>query len=453
MIEVDLTPEEMAAWYAKRGMDPNGKPLAPVAAPAPVVEEAPAASPCLPMPAVSVGSLRAYRPLVGERKTAHGAVMSDRMHRFYRWMDDNRIGLSDWSTDTMVQAVLPKLQACLAAEEAHLFTLEMGTEEARIQGELVEGLRNIMNRVPENRSDAVSVEQQAKKSLREQLVVVEKEEAGITGEIVYWQLTGTTDRAKLAEAFVTNGVDEENLPSIASPELALGRAMRELQSRSTLVRKLKAAGGWAVVRETEVAGKLDYQQVVRVYLDGKKEEEVLKFEATDGLNDEAQVEFDRVVAEYNKQRASLTVVDISGWLVKLASKMDGVPLRDRGGIYFVPAANVENFHKVKAALAEVSGNVVYEIPAMHSTETVKSIVDAVARDAQSFIDDVESELNGEIGVRAAKNRKDEVAEMVKKVERYEKLLNQDFKSTVDSLKKLGERLGKVTSRAAQLEID
>jgi len=220
-----------------------------------------------------------------------------------------------------------------------------------------------------------------------------------------------------------------------------------------LIRRLKGAGGWAVVTEAEINGKLEHQQICRIFLQGEKDQEVVKHEATKGFEGEAQMEYDRVIAEYNLQRASLNVVDISGWLVKLSNQMDAVPLRDRGGIYFIPAANVENFRKVKAALAAVSGNVVYEIPAMHSAETVTSIVDAVARDAGAFIDDVEGELNGDMGVRAAKNRVDEVQEMLKKVRRYEGVLGQKFTATADKLSALVGRLQKVTTRASQLEID
>lgn len=453
-MEVDFTAEELAALAQKK---------AAAVVVAPIVEGVAPSSPALPLPApmataVQVLSAQAWRPVTGTRKTAHGATMSPRMERFYRWCDDNGVGISDWSTDTMVQAVLPKLQSLLVIErDTVLLGMEPGTPEATIQAELVRDIEGIMNRVPANRLPTTAGGAQglveAKKQFRNELIAV-AQSSDITGAVTYWQLTGTTDRAKLAEEYEKNEIDAANLPSIASPELALGRAMRELGTRSLLVRKLKAAGGWAVVREHEApGGKLDYQQVVRVYLAGKKDEENLAFEASPGLEAEAQIEFDRVSAEYNKQRESLTVVDISGWLVRLANTLHAVPLRDRGGIYFIPAGNVETFRKVKSALAAVSGNQVYEIPAMHSTETIKSIFDAVGRDAQAFIDEVEGELNSDIGKRAAANRIKEVAEMIKKVRGYEGLLKQNLKPTLDKLAELTKRLEKATSRAAQLEVD
>lgn len=399
----------------------------------------------------------AYRPLVGEYKTAHGATGSPRMHRFYRWCKDHGTGISDWSTDETVKAALPRLQQLLKAEQEHLGTLAVGSAEGVIQAELVRDIKGIMQRVPENRSENVQLSPaqavaQERRQLRNELIAV-AEASEVTGAVTYWQLTGTVDRAKLAEEYEKNGIDAENLPAIASPELALGRAMRELQTRTRLSRKLKSTGGWAVVVEHEVAGNLDYQQIVRIFLQGEKGKEEVKFEATPGYESQAQHEYDRVMAEYDKQRESLTVVDISGWLVKLANKLNAVPLRDRGGIYFVPAGTVESFRKVKAALAAVSGNVVYEIPAMKSAETIKSIFDAITRDAQAFVDEVEAELNSDMGTRAAKNRQVEVEAMGKKVRSYEGLLKQNLKPMLDKLSELHKRLGSVTTRAAQLEID
>lgn len=454
-IELDLTPEQVADWHAKRAAEVVVK-SAPVVAPVvPVVETTP-----VEIKALDMGNA-AWRPLTCIRMTrggdsGQGVQMSPRMHRFYRWCDDNKLGLNDWSTDIGVLEVLPRLEQLLIIErDTVLLGLAVGSEEGKIQGELVRDIQSIMQRVPANRSQTVQTAAgvaESKKDIRKELIAVAAGDE-VTGGVVYWQLTGVVDRSTLVAAMESRGLEDKDAPALASPELALGRAMRELQARNILVRRLKGAGGWAVLHEREVNAKLETEQTVRIYLSGEKDQEVVKFEAQPGFEAQAQIEFDRAVAEYNKQRAALNVTDLSSWLVKVSVKLDGIPLRDRGGMYFVPRASIETFRKVKESLMEVSGCQVYEIPAMHSTETVKAIFDAVGRDAQSFVSDVEGEYNMGMGKLAAKNRKEEVEEILKRVRSYAKLLNQDFSSTEKTLTDMAMKLGKVTTRTTNLEID
>jgi hypothetical protein len=408
-------------------------------------------------PGFQVAMPAVCRPLQGVRMTSggdsgQGVPMSPRMHRFYRWCDDNGVGLSDWSTDHMVLAVLPKLQQLLELEQATLNALPAGHEWAVAQGELVRDIASIMQRIPANRVQTVQQAQvEEKKSFRQGLIAV-SESSDVTGGVVYWQLSSGADRSKLVEALIAQGLEESDAPALATPEVALGRAVKELQGRSVLIRKLKQHGSWAVVRESELNGELDYQQVVRVWLE--KDSETIKSQASVGYEAQAQIEVERIVAEYNKARTSLSVIDMSAWLVKLANKLDGVPLRDRGGMYFVPAANIEVVRKVTAALAAAgTGCLVYEIPAMHSSQAVTAIYDAVGADTAKHISDAEAELEAGIGKVAARNRAEEIGLLLKRIHRYEGLLGQQFTGVADKLAKIIERLNKATSRAAQLEID
>ncbi len=85
------------------------------------------------------------------RITSHGAVMSPRLSRLYTWLDANRVGLNDFSTDGCVLARLPKLQE-LDRELAQLIDT---TNLARLPVEhlthLQADLRNLMRRIPANR--------------------------------------------------------------------------------------------------------------------------------------------------------------------------------------------------------------------------------------------------------------------------------------------------------------
>lgn len=86
-------------------------------------------------------------PLLGPctvRKTAFGVTMSLGMSQFYSMLAHHRIGISSFSTDQCVLRELPKLQAL----EKKL--LEAGFSVQRWT--MIQDLRNIMRRLPANRS-------------------------------------------------------------------------------------------------------------------------------------------------------------------------------------------------------------------------------------------------------------------------------------------------------------
>lgn len=278
------------------------------------------------------------------------------------------------------------------------------------------------------------------------LIAVEKAD-NTTGAIAYWQLCGDVQLSALREAWLAEQLDEALLPKPNSDDAALTRAAKSLQEQRVLVRK-DPRGGWAVVREqANTAAGLSYEIPGRVtFKDG-----VVTF--ADGV-DSASYEA-RVRAEYERARSTLSTVDVSQWLVGLMTKLGGVPLRDRGGIYFVPRKAIETYQKARRAVEAKSSHALHEIPAMRSTETVRAIVDAVTHEARTSCEMIEGELNAATGLgsRAAKNRIDEVDAMLSKLLDYEALVGQKIEGTDKRLRELRAKLEKIQTRGSQLEVD
>lgn len=92
------------------------------------------------------------------RRTTHGAVMSPRLSRLYTWLDDNRIGLTDFSTDQCVERVLPRLRK-LADElqaEIHARSVHPTATVPAYLVHLAADLAAIMRRLPSARVPARS---------------------------------------------------------------------------------------------------------------------------------------------------------------------------------------------------------------------------------------------------------------------------------------------------------
>jgi hypothetical protein len=245
------------------------------------------------------------------------------------------------------------------------------------------------------------------------------------------------------------GLDLDLLPNNPSPDVALNRAVKELQGRSVLIRQ-HPAGGWAIVKEKNVDSKLTYSVGPRVFLN--KEGEIVIEPAAMQMQAEADVDAGTVREAFIKHQGLLSTTDISSALVNIAIKLGAVGLRDRGGIYFVPKESIETLHQMKTVFSATTQHVIHEIPAMKSDETMAAIVDALRREVSDVIVDVEGELNQEMGTRAAANRIKDVQALMQKVSGYETLLGFALTETQTRLTGLTQKLGNKSSWVTQLEV-
>lgn len=395
--------------------------------------------------------------------TSHGVAMNHRMRRCYGSLRAMNIGISDFSTDTAVASNLDKLSSFLRLIQDAGAAVPEGTLRAQLR-DLYVDVRGLMNRVPANRSQGVTrngapvlagapTSAPATQKAQKEIVAV-KHADDSTGAVVYWQLSGDVDVASLRAAWQAEGLDEAMLLNPASPDVALRRAVKELATRNILVRQ-DPKGGWTFVHEETKTGALAYRVGTRVFLvDGQ-----ITVEKGEGETDvDAHRSLSVIVAEYEEQRRKITTADASVWLVRLAGRLGAVALREAGGVYFVPRGEpVQTMAKVRKAFARCSSFVVYEIPAVRSTETLRAIVDSVTREARTFIADLETEINaGDMGARKATNRVADVDAMVAKLRQYGTLVAATAPLAADVEKKLGElkaKLVTMTSRTSQLEIE
>lgn len=113
--------------------------------------------------------------------------------------------------------------------------------------------------------------------------------------------------------------------------------------------------------------------------------------------------------------------------------LNAVSLCQRGGFYFVPSQGVEQFRREVAC---ISGDFC-EVPAMRTKETVKAVLDSLAREAAAGIDAIFTELSeGSLGSRALNTRKAECERMAMKLSDYEGMLGASLPIIVSRLEQL-----------------
>jgi len=252
------------------------------------------------------------------------------------------------------------------------------------------------------------------------------------GAIVWWRLNGGLNHVDLAETWKALGLKEELLPTIPSLESCLRRVVQGHQRKHYRARPTKV--GWVFIEEmeAETGDDLMHRTDLKVRIEG---DVVVCDPPAHSLSVALQ-------AETNFQRSELAAQDAGSWLVSLVRRLEAVPLRDGGGVYFIPRGNLEIWHAMVGAVRKVSAHTISEVRALKSDEAVAAITDAINRDAEQVFktisDEIQAHMSGEapLGERAVETRQQKLRDLSTKLETYERLL--------------GTRLGAMRDRMEQV---
>lgn len=272
-------------------------------------------------------------------------------------------------------------------------------------------------------------------------VVALNDDAAEAGAVVYWSLSGCPPLSAVRAALASAGVPEEELPGAPSPAVALHQATCEV-FRGCLVRPLPK-GGLAVVAERETEdGSLEHQVLWHVSTAAGP---------TDGVRVEerAEQEVEAVIAAgqlistaFRAAFSSCPTSHLGDWLVRRVSYLAGVPLRQRGSVYYLPPAGTREYRRMRAALESVSSTSyqLNAIPAVRGAEAVEAVLRAVIAEAEAEAASMEKDLEQPMGARALDNRVARCEAVTSKVEAYERLLEQSAGAITERLGNLQAQL-------------
>jgi hypothetical protein len=257
---------------------------------------------------------------------------------------------------------------------------------------------------------------------------------GAVGTIVWWTLGGKIPHTRFEAAL--RAVDSKvRAPEAPTRLAALSRACVEVARMHKLESRNVGRGQWALVRDPDLdaADKvLTYGVVARAFFEAGE----LVVES----DDEAMK--DAIRAAHAQAKDELSATEVSMWLCEVLEDVHAVSLRDRGGVYFLPATKEETWSKIVEALRQCSQTGVYGVPAMRSTDAIEAIVAALSSEASSQVDAIMAELGAPedeaLGKRGLATRERQLGTLLEKIEHYEKLL--------------GAKLEELTSRANEARI-
>ena len=132
-------------------------------------------------------------------------------------------------------------------------------------------------------------------------------------------------------------------------------------------------------------------------------------------------------AAWTRHRGLLGAGQVGACLVSVVEGLGGTRLRPSGGIYWLP----EHLLATWSALAQVvegaaafSKHAVYTMRNAMDADAVRAVRDAICHEVLAEAGRLKDEIrSGELGERAVEGRKAQAAELRKKVDLYEGLLN------------------------------
>ena len=307
------------------------------------------------------------------------------------------------------------------------------------------------------------------------------------GRVVMWSMEGDVSYDELHDVWLEEGGAEGDLPARTSAAAALRHAVNGIGAEKNLL--VRPVGtGWAMVAEMEVTPD---GAPVRTQASGRRTSRKAKAAATpkdvaleapeggapvdpapaqetvpvrrgvqvetpteslthstlatveldsDGI-DVTVTTLDAALGNLIRERflyhlSVLTPRELAYWIPARIFALDGVALRERGGVYFVPKPGVPGWQRVVRALRVVSAHKLYGIPAMPVADAAAAFLDAMSAEADGFAARAYADLPS-LGKRGRSTRVQEVQHLVAKVGRYEAMFGSGRLQRVrDALTKL-----------------
>jgi hypothetical protein len=265
---------------------------------------------------------------------------------------------------------------------------------------------------------------------------------GVTGGVVYWTLKGAIAHDTLRDAWDMEGLDADLLPSKPSIAQAMHRAIGDACDETIIARSAPGTNsGYNLLRQTIRNGRPSYDTrwfaVAPAKLPGAPA--VLDVATLMSPSDAEGTRIaDTVADSFARHLTLLTSSDIGAWLVSLAKSLHATPLRQTGGMYFIPAGKLELWMRWSAALEVTGAATMFCIPAMPTQGVIKAVIDAITNETADFVSDIDAKIE-KSGLRALDSRKRDIDLFAGKIESYAAIIG-------DATNGLNEKLDALKTR-------
>ncbi len=241
------------------------------------------------------------------------------------------------------------------------------------------------------------------------------------GMIVFWSLTDGTSISKLRDGFESIG-RQDLIPETQNDGQALKRAVQQnFPSRNKIIRPLKGCVGFAVVHEEETIEsdgqrKLAHEEELRVAITG----------GTIISNPSHHVCMPAIEEAFQVERHQVTAAKLGGILVKACVGLSGIPLRPRGGAYWIPNAKADQWEDVVRVIEEANpSNRVFKVRTSTDPDSVDTVCHSLVTEVEKQLENLSESLHTEdLGKRALQTKVSSAMGLKTLVSEYEEILGK-----------------------------
>ena len=261
------------------------------------------------------------------------------------------------------------------------------------------------------------------------------------GVTVWWSLSDGTNVNLLREGF--EAIKKSHLiPEVSENSQALRRALKtHFRGRDVLIRPIRGVCGFAVVREDDSGKEMEYEEELRIMVTNLTGGHFSQFSENMrnqfASNPQEHPLRDAIKESYLFEKNLIPAASLGKILVQACRELNGIPLRPRGGMYWIPKSSIEDWEKIVAVVESANrGNTTWKMRTSTDAESIQAICDSLIIQVENQLDNLEEELeHGSLGKRALETREREAKALDDLCKTYEGILSV----TLDGLR------GRVTS--------
>lgn len=260
----------------------------------------------------------------------------------------------------------------------------------------------------------------------------------LDGVVTFWSAGSFYHRQVLDEGLTALGLGDL-VPNHSTNDANLRYSLNRIfDNTSFMIRPNK--GGFNIIEEKKGEKDEPNQFVHRFtfWLDGPEHNQLMMSPLDRGKGME-------VTEKYGEFCTYVTQHAVTRSLVAVIGKLQGIPLRPTGGVYWLPADAIPLWEQVGQVVEKApayGGANIYQIKHAFDEQAVRAVRDALVEDATAQAARIEKEIMDEtLGAKALENRRAEANDIITKLTYYERMLS----TTVDQIK---DRLDCVQNMAA-----
>jgi hypothetical protein len=260
----------------------------------------------------------------------------------------------------------------------------------------------------------------------------------LSGGFVFWTLSGNTDHTIMSAGF-----SQLNLSRFCPEKNTEGGALKAaliktFGGRNIDVKSIQRGKGYGVAQyDGTRVGDGRYAPLFDVMLPkGSTKIDFLSPETGEAIENEP-ANANEARKRFWRELDCIPLNKLASSLVRVVKHLGGIPLRDNGGVYWLPEDSLKVWDGLSLVLKHSSEsnktNKLYRVQTNIDPKGVEAIMDALTRTTLGELKTLEDDIKGgSIGKRAMESRREKASKLQDRVKRYATILGTTLTDLEDA---------------------